>query len=117
MHIVCIMMNPEYAFWALCGRGIQDQADEHGITLSIRPVETNDEAQVQFLDCLRQPHVDAVIIVACTCFLPDHGAAGGVLPIPVINCNGVMQGRPAACDLQPDLRRAAELAAGYLVER
>ena len=62
MHIDCIMMNPEYAFWALCGRGIQDQADEHGITLSIRPVENNDEAQVEFLDCLRQP----------TCGCADH---------------------------------------------
>jgi len=117
IHIAGILNNPGETFWALCGQGMQDQAREHGITLAIRPVLTSEEAQIEVADCLRQPHIDAVILVGTTYSLPNDATVVGVPPIPMINCNGRLHGMTAACELQPDLRRAATLAATYLVEQ
>jgi anti-anti-sigma factor len=112
IQIACIN-NPGQSFFALCGQGIQDQAHDDGVTLSVHPIYTNAEGQSAFLDCLHHPHLDAIIIVSIEAFIPEQN---GAARIPVINCDGVLHGA-AACDLKPDLRRAATLAANYLVER
>jgi ABC-type sugar transport system substrate-binding protein len=115
IHIACILNNPKNTYWALCSQGLQDQAHDAGIALTIRPVYTFAAAQSAFLDTLRQPHLDAIIVAGTDCSLPGDAAAAPRLP--VIVCSGQLLGAQPACDLIPDLRRAAELAATYLVEQ
>ncbi len=116
IHIACILNNPKNTYWALCGQGLQDQARDAGITLTIRPVYTFAAAQSAFLDTLRQPHVDAIIVAGTDCAVPDD-VASTAPRLAVIVCSGQLLGARPACDLIPDLRRAADLAATYLVEQ
>src|SRR5262245_8972386 len=116
IHIACILNNPKNTYWALCGQGLQDQAHDAGISLTIRPVYTFAAAQSTFLDMLRQPHVDAIIVAGTDCAIPDDGISAAPR-LPVILCSGQLLGARPACDLIPDLRRAADLAATYLVEQ
>src|SRR5215471_15004480 len=108
IHIVCILNNPKNTYWALCSQGLQDQAYDAGIALTIRPVYSFAAAQSAFLDTLRQPHVDAIIVAGTDCSLPDD-AASAAPRLPVIVCSGQLLGARPACDLLPDLQRAADL--------
>jgi ribose transport system substrate-binding protein len=116
-YITCILNDPRHTYWALCGQGIRDQAREEGIELTIRPVYSFAEVQPIMMDCLRQPHVDAVILAGTDCSLTDDAGATNAVRPPVIVCSGELLGMRSACDLIPDLRRAASLAATYLVEQ
>ena len=109
IHIACILNNPKNTYWALCGQGLQDQAHDAGTNLTIRPVYTFAAAQSAFLDTLRQPPVDAIIVAGTDCSIPDDGASAAPR-LPVIVCSGQLLGARPACDLIPDLRRAADLA-------
>ena len=117
IHIAAILNDPGQTFWALCGEGMQDQAYELGITLSIRAILTREDAQAEGWACLHQPDLNAIILVGTGYSLPNDADAERARHIPVINCNGTLHGLAAACELQPDLRRAAMLAVGYLAER
>jgi ribose transport system substrate-binding protein len=116
-QIACILNNPKDTYWALCGQGLQDQASENRIALDIQPVTTFAEARSAAEECLRQGQTDALIIAGTDCNLTDYIAINGVPQTPVIVCSGELIGARPACDLIPDLRRAATLAATYLVER
>jgi anti-anti-sigma factor len=117
IQIACILNDPRNTYWALCGQGLQDQAHDDRIALAIRPVYTFAEAEAAVIDCLRQPDVDAVILAGTDCSLTDYVATAGVPRIPIIVCSGELFGVRPACDLLPDLGRAATLAASYLVDR
>jgi ribose transport system substrate-binding protein len=116
IHIAAMLNDPGQTFWALCGQGLRDRAYELGVSLTIRPIFTSEEVQAEFSACLHQPDLDALIIVGTGYSLPSD-AATRAPRIPVINCNGTLHGIVAACELQPDLRRAAVLAVNYLAER
>ena len=117
IQIACILNDPKHTYWALCGQGLQDQAYDDGVTLTIHPVYTFAAAQSALEECLRQQHIDAVIIAGTDCTLTEYAATMGVPRTPVIVCSGELLGVRPACDLIPDLRRAATLAATYLVEQ
>jgi anti-anti-sigma factor len=117
VHVACILNNTGQTFWALCGQGIQDRAYEHGATVSMHLSNMDGDAQSELEDCLRQPQVDAVILAGAEASLTNHAATASAPRIPLVTCSGVLHGLPPACDLQPDLGHAAELAASHLVER
>jgi anti-anti-sigma factor len=116
IQIACIL-NPGQPFFTFCGHGIQDQAHEHGITVSMRPVYSIAEGQAELMDCLRRSDVDAIIIAGVDVSLTYDVGAASTPPIPLIACLAQLDRISPACDLKPDLRRAAELAASYLVEQ
>ena len=92
IHIAAILNDPGQTFWALCGQGMQDQAHELGITLSIRPILTSEEVQAEFRACLHQPDLDALIIVGTGYSLQDDAATAGGPRIPVITRSTVKDG-------------------------
>ncbi|HJZ49337.1 MAG TPA: hypothetical protein VKE41_19305 [Roseiflexaceae bacterium] len=117
IHLACVLNDPRQTYWARCGQGLQDQARDDGIELTIHPVYSFAEVQPAILDCLRDPRVDARILAGTDCSLTESVALVSALRTPIIVCSGELVGMQPACDVIPDLRRAATLAASYLVER
>jgi ribose transport system substrate-binding protein len=117
LHIACVLYDPSQTFWALCGQGMQDEAREHGgIVLSSRPDTVKDHA-VELGLYLKQGDVDAVIVAGGQFSIKPPATHARTAPIPIITCTSNLQGIPITCDLQPDMRRAAELVVTYLADQ
>jgi ABC-type sugar transport system substrate-binding protein/anti-anti-sigma regulatory factor len=114
VHICCILHNPGQTLWAMCGQGMRDQAHNLGVTLSLRSAFTDADHLSELTDCLAHDNADAIIFGGGDFSVPPDLAAR--ICIPLITCLASVQGVPIACDVQADLRRAAALAASYLIE-
>jgi ABC-type sugar transport system substrate-binding protein/anti-anti-sigma regulatory factor len=96
---------------------MQDEARVHGgIVLSSRPYTERDYAE-ELSSYLKQGDVDAVIVAGGQFSINPPATPARTTPIPIILCTASLQGIPITCDLQPDLRRAAELVVTYLAEQ
>jgi anti-anti-sigma factor len=94
---------------------MRDQAHNLGITFSLRPAYTDTDHLPELMDCLAYDDADAIIFGGGDFSVPPDLMLRA--NIPLITCLASVHGVPIACDVQPDLRRAAALAANYLVEQ
>jgi ribose transport system substrate-binding protein len=117
LHIACVLYDPSQTFWTLCGQGMHDEAREQGgIVLSSRPYTEKDQAE-ELCSYLKQGDVDAVIVAGGQFSINPPAMPARTAPIPIISCTAMLQGIPITCDLQVDMRRAAELVVTYLAEQ